>query len=130
MKLSRQNPNKKKTTHSIESAFIFLKQNNYELNKDTLPIFITILKHHGNLEDINELAYNLADSEEIIYKYPNILKKIKEIFIVAKINNDFEIEDCCDFFAEEPFIDYYKFTGIDNYFKIKETFAKLIFSDK
>ena len=43
------NSNNKKTTHALESSLLFLKESDYKLDKNTLPIFISILKHHGNL---------------------------------------------------------------------------------
>ncbi|MBN1798037.1 MAG: CRISPR-associated helicase Cas3' [Spirochaetales bacterium] len=122
--------NSEKTTHTLESALIFLKENSYTLNKETLPVFISILKHHGNLENVNDLASRLNYPTEILEKHKNFLIKIGEIQNVAGLINTFNLDSCCDYFYEEPFVEYYKFSGIDMYYKIKEVFSRLIFSDK
>lgn len=122
--------NSEKTTHSLESALIFLKENAYTLNKETLPIFISILKHHGNLENVNDLALKLNYPTEILEKHKNFEMMLDEIQKAAGLINDLNLDICCDYFDEEPFVDHYQFSGIDMYYKIKDSFSKLIFADK
>lgn len=124
------NNNSKKTTHALEGALLFLKECNYELNRKTLPIFISILKHHGNLENVNNLAEKLNYSQDILDSHDNLINVLNEIQKISGLTNDFNLDSCCDFFDEEPFVGYYNLSGIDLYFKIKEIFSRLIFADK
>ncbi|MEA3452418.1 MAG: CRISPR-associated helicase Cas3' [Bacteroidota bacterium] len=118
-----------KTIHALQGALIYLKQQGYKLNKKTLPVFISILKHHGNLENVNAIANALNYSEDLLNKYSTLLDDIEEIKKIIDDKNT-EIEDICDYFDEDDFVLEYNLGGINSYFKIKETFSKLIFSDK
>lgn len=128
--INSKDKTKNKTTHALAGTLIYLKSNNYNLNKESLAIFITILKHHGNLENVNSIANGLNDSEDILYKYSNLINLIKEIGNIINIENDFDIEEICDYFDEDEFVFEKNMSGIDSYFKIKEIFSKLIFADK
>jgi CRISPR-associated endonuclease/helicase Cas3 len=121
---------KVKTTHALTSAFIYLENQNYNLTKETLSVFISILKHHGNLENVNTIANGLNDSDDVKYKNPNLIEAISEISKIVKAENNFNIDHACDYFGEDEFVSAYKFSGIDSYFNIKEVFSKLIFADK
>ncbi len=120
-----------KTTHAFESAYIFLTYNNLKINLENLSIFLAILRHHGNLKNTNEYFENtLLNEEEILYSHPNFQKKIKKICKIANIELNVALEDYCELFDSENFIQTNNLTGLKTYFKIKEDFSKLIFADK
>ena len=84
----------KKTTHAFESSLIYLFLNELKIKPETVAIFISILKHHGNLENINELSDDkLSDEEDILYRYPNLEKKINRICDLSDINIDFKLNE-------------------------------------
>ena len=120
----------KKTIHALQGALIFFKEQGYELNKESLPIFITIFKHHSDLENVNAIANKLNDGEDIIYKYPNIEDSIEYILNIIGKNEQINIESIENYFDEDDFVAEYKLGGLDSYFKIKNVFSKLIFADK
>ena len=122
--------NQRKTTHSLESALIYLKEHKYLLDKNTLPEFVSILRRHGNLENIDDMAGNLNYTNDILESHENLIMALDEIQKASGLKNDFNLESCCDYFNEEPFVAGYKFSGIDMYYQIKEVFSKLIFADK
>ncbi len=123
------NQTNKKTTHALEGAFLFLQHKNYKLNKKNFSVFLSILKHHSNLENVNSIAERYNFDEDIIDQNPNLLENLKEISSI--INNiEFDLNQCCDLFDKDDFITTYDLSGIDEYFEIKETFSKLIFADK
>jgi len=121
----------KKTTHALESALIYLFNNNLEITSESFPIFISILKHHGDLENINSFVNEkLSDEGYISYRYPRLIDKIEHIKQHTDIELDFELNEFCDIFDEENFVKSNKLGGLRNYFRIKEVFSKLIFADK
>ncbi len=122
--------NKKKTTHSLIGALLFLFRQSYRLDKNSLPIFISIIKHHGNLEDVNTLAYDLSDEEDLLNEYPKLFEKIDEVKSITGIDGNLNLEDGCDFFESDNFVKNRNLSGIDSYYFIKEIFSKLIFADK
>ena len=130
--INPKHPNKKKTTHALIGALFFLAKHNYKLDKNSLPIFLSILKHHGSLEDVNTLAYDFSDCEDLIYDNPNIKKKLCEIESIIGSELNVKLEKCCDYFdsEDEEFVIENGLGTIDSYFQIKEVFSKLIFSDK
>lgn len=128
--IDENHPNKKKTTHSLESAFIFLSECDNQLDVNTFPVFMSIMKHHGNLENVNELSKRLDFSEYILSNFPNINRTITEILKIIKLDNNFNLEECCDFFDTDNFVNKYCLSGLNSYFQIKEVFSRLIFADK
>ena len=120
-----------KTTHAFESAFIFLTQNNLKISLENLTIFLSILRHHGNLKNTNEYFENeLLDEDEILYNYSNFQNKIRRICQIANIELKTDLGDFCELFDTEDFIQTNKLAGLKSYFKIKEDFSKLVFADK
>jgi CRISPR-associated endonuclease/helicase Cas3 len=125
-----EHSNKKKTTHALIGALLFLFQQGNRLDKNSLPVFLSILNHHGNLEDVNTLAYDLSDKEDLLNEYPRLIEKIDEIKSITGIEGNIDLEDCCDFFESDDFVQDRNLFGIDSYYCIKEIFSKLIFADK
>jgi len=121
---------KNKTTHALAGALIYLKSNSYELDKEKLAIFVSILKHHGNLENVNSIANGLNCSDDLLYKFPKLDNSICEILSTINGTCDFDIESACEYFEHDDFVFEKELFGIDEYFKIKEVFSKLIFADK
>jgi len=130
--INPKHPNKKKTTHALIGALFFLAKHNYKLDKNSLPIFLSILKHHGNLEDVNTLAYDFSDCEDLLYDNPKIIDKLNEIESIIGSELNVNLEKCCDCFDsdDEEFVIENDLGTIDSYFQIKEVFSKLIFADK
>jgi CRISPR-associated endonuclease/helicase Cas3 len=126
------NPCKKKTIHSIIGAMIYLADNGYHLDKNTFPIFFSILKHHLNLEDVCAMAEEMNDNEFLLAKYPNLIDKIDEIKNIIRYNSNVDLEKCCDFFDSDydNFVKINELNSIHEYFLIKDVFSKLIFADK
>ena len=128
--INPEHRNKKKTTHALIGALLFLYQQGNQLDKASLPVFLSILKHHGNLEDVNTLAYDLSDAGDLENAFPGLIKKMAEVIKIAKIEGCFNLEECSEFFDDEDFVSKNNLGGIDSYFNIKEVFSKLIFADK
>lgn len=121
----------KKTTHALESALIYFFENNLEITSENFPIFISILKHHGDLENVNSIANErLSDENYLSNRYPRLKEKIEYVKQHIGIDLDFELDEFCEFFDKEDFVKSNDFGGLDNYFMIKEIFSKLIFADK
>jgi CRISPR-associated endonuclease/helicase Cas3 len=122
----------RKTTHSLEGALSYLKAKNLEVHPEIFTIFFSILKHHGNLENVNTLIEDvLSDSEFIKDRYPKIVTKLKEIDYIIGFNKEYDLEEICSIFeGEEDFVKNHHLNSLENYFKIKEVFSKLIFADK
>ncbi|HET56570.1 MAG TPA: CRISPR-associated endonuclease Cas3'', partial [Ignavibacteria bacterium] len=123
----------KKTTHSFESAVFFLKNNGLEINEQSFSIFLSILRHHGKLENVDELAYALSSEDYIEEKHPNLQECIEHISAITGKKLDFNLDEVIDLFDTDTgsFVKDHQFDkDISLYFKIKETFSKLIFSDK
>ena len=121
---------KKKTIHALQGALLYLKMKNYHLDNKSFSVFNAILKHHGNLEDVNSIANDLNDSEEVLYRHTNLLHSIKEISEILNLDMDFDIEKCCKYFNFDDFVTEHELGGLDTHFKIKDIFSKLIFTDK
>ncbi|MBU0992172.1 MAG: CRISPR-associated helicase Cas3' [Proteobacteria bacterium] len=116
--------------HSLEGAFFYLVHNRMVFDIDSFGVFLSILKHHGNLEDVQTLAEDLFDEDSIRRHHPDLFDTIKHIQATTGLNIDFDLETCCDSFDTESFVKDNHLAGLDSYFRIKETFSKLIFADK
>ena len=124
-------PNNRKTTHAFVGALFYFVKQNYYLDNTSLAVFLSILKHHGNLADVNDIAYDLNDDEYLFNDYPELIEKLNEIKKIINFERDIDLDKFCEFFDfEENFVVENNLGGIDSYFKIKEVFSKLIFSDK
>lgn len=121
----------KKTTHALEGAIIYFFAQDSKIDKNTFPIFLSILKHHGDLENINDLANETLSCEShYSERYSNLEDKIKYISQYSAINIDFDMDGLLETFDDEEFVKNNNLGGLDNYFKIKEIFSRLIFADK
>jgi CRISPR-associated endonuclease/helicase Cas3 len=121
----------KSTTHTLESALIFLESKGYELTPEIFAVFYAILKHHGNLEDTGAYFYNyLGDPDDVEDHHPGIEKQLETICQRLGRPNLPDIKTICDLFDEDEFIEENSLNGLHVYFHIKEIFSRLIFSDK
>jgi len=117
--------------HSLEGAIFYLLYNNMEIEVESFGIFLSILKHHGNLPDIDCIAEDLLADEDYILRYhPDLTDTIQQIQKVIKTNIHFELEDCCEIFDTESFVNDNNLDGLYSFFRIREIFSKLIFADK
>ena len=116
--------------HAHAGAFVFLAYAGMEMDCETFGVFLSILKHHGNLPDVQALADVLMDDEAIRYDHPELPNSIKQIQEDTGIRFDFGLEDICELFDHESFVRNYGLTGLSSYFMIKEIFSRLIFADK
>lgn len=129
--INPENANKQKTKHALVGALLYCAKNNFELDKNSFPIFLTILKHHGNLEDVNTMTYNnLSDEEYLLHNNPNLENGIKEVQSIIEYECNIDFDEFCEYFDVEDFVSENNLGGIDAYFQIKEVFSKLIFADK
>lgn len=128
--INPDNPNTRKTTHALIGALLYFAKNNHQLDKKSFLIFLSVLKHHGNLEDVNAMAENLNYEEDLLYDNPNLEIALTEIQSIIGKELAIDINEFCEFFNEEDFVFEKHLNGIDTYFQIKEVFSKLIFADK
>ncbi len=121
----------KKTTHALEGALFFLSQKEYRFSKETFAVFLSVLRHHGDLENTNAyLEHGFSDSEELLYQYPNLEKRLNLIRTRANLENVPNIEKVCELFEADNFVKKNRLNSIETYFFLKEVFSKLIFADK
>jgi len=121
----------KKTTHALEGAILYFFSQDYKIDDNTFPIFLSILKHHGDLENINFLANETLSCEShFSERYSNLAEKIKYISKYLTYNVDFDLDRFLDVYDDEEFVNNNNLGELENYFKIKEIFSRLIFADK
>jgi len=116
---------KLKTTHTLESAFIyFFTRANKDIN--FIANFFTILKHHSDLPDID---YFLSNAGLTKAKVADKLKKIDEIAQRANLDIDIDLYDFVDYFLdlENELSKYY---GLESFFIFKKRYSRLILADK
>lgn len=120
---------KVKTTHALESALYFLLRNDLMFDKNSFAIFFTILKHHGDLPDVDEYILNTFDDDD---KLTKAYYRIKEICRKTGLQFDLkkDINELIELFDEDEFTGCMDLKGIDSYFNLKDVFSKLIFADK
>ena len=119
------------TTHTLESALIFLESKGYELDPEIFATFYAILKHNGNLENTEEYFYNkLGDPDDVEDMHPDMGTRLKIICQRLGGRELPDIETACDLLGQDDFIEEKRLNGIQTYFLIKEVFSRLIFSDK
>jgi len=118
--------NKLKTTHTLESAYLYFC-NEENKNIEFLANFFTILKHHANLPD---LAYYMNQYLSTIDNKIdcNRLEIFETISKIAQINFNNDIYGFMDFFDDVSDSDTYKKT--ENFFLFKERYSRLILADK
>lgn len=116
---------KLKTTHTLESAFIyFFTRANKDIN--FLANFFAILKHHSDLPDIDYFISNTGSTKA---KVTDRLKKIDEIAQRANLDIDIDLYDFVDYFLdlENELSKYY---GLESFFIFKKRYSRLILADK
>lgn len=116
---------KLKTTHTLESAFIyFFARANKDIN--FLANFFAILKHHSDLPDIDYFLSSIGSTKA---KLIDRLKKIDEIAKRANLDIDIDIYDFVDYFLdlENELSKYY---GLESFFIFKKRYSRLILADK
>jgi CRISPR-associated endonuclease/helicase Cas3 len=121
----------RKTTHALEGAILYFFAKDRKMDDNTFPIFLSILKHHGNLENINSLANDTLSCEShFSERYPKLEEKIEYISKYLTDSIDFDFDEFLGVFDDEEFVHNNNLGGLNNYFKIKEIFSRLIFADK
>jgi CRISPR-associated endonuclease/helicase Cas3 len=117
--------------HSLEGALFFLFYNDLGIDIDLFGIFLSILKHHGNLPDVNPLAEDmLADEDYIFRNHPDLTDTVRQIQTIIETKLDFDLEKFCEIFDTESFVNDNNLSGLYSFFRIREIFSKLIFADK
>ena len=116
---------KLKTTHTLESAFIyFFARANKDIN--FLANFFAILKHHSDLPDIDYFLSSIGSTKA---KLIDRLKKIDEVAQRANLDIDIDLYDFVDYFLdlENELSKYY---GLESFFIFKKRYSRLILADK
>ncbi|ASM36686.1 CRISPR-associated helicase Cas3' [Campylobacter sputorum] len=122
---------KLKTTHSFESAYVYFFTRE-DKDIDFIINLAVILKHHSNLKDFKTLINDLTLIEQNLTVPSienNILSSIKSANLDTQILSKDKIYKFIDFF-EEILENSEEFRKIENFFKFKDRFSKLILSDK
>ena len=121
----------KRTTHALESAFIYLLLKNYQFSPETFTVFISILKHHGDLEDINSTLYDkYSFLDTLLENHSDFQEKIRKICKKIHLESDIDAERFCSLFDTETFVEDNSLNSIQTYFNLKDIFSRLIFADK
>ncbi|MBT3178138.1 MAG: CRISPR-associated helicase Cas3' [Desulfobacula sp.] len=121
----------RRTTHALESALIYLMNKNYKITPESFAIFYAVLKHHGDLADTNNfLDDKLSFIDDLLETYPDLEKRLEKICDRIDLSLDLDLEEFCNLFDLEDFVEEYDLVAFENYFLIKDVFSRLIFSDK
>lgn len=117
--------NKLKTTHTLESAYLYFC-NQEDRDNDFLANFFAILRHHSDLPNITQM---MNDYLAILDNYiSDRLESIKDIATIANIDFDEDIYQFMDFFDEQSDRNGYKL--IETFFLFKKRYSRLILADK
>lgn len=116
--------------HAHAGALFFLAYAGVVLDRESFGVFISILKHHGDLPDVQDLADDLMDNEAIRHVHVELPDSIQKIQSDLGIQVDFDLEVLCEVFDHESFVKAHTLNGLPSYFRIKEIFSRLIFADK
>lgn len=125
--------NRLKTTHSLESAYIYFFIQN-DKNIDFIINLCAILKHHSNLENFESMLNYLTciennlNSDEKISNITSSLKAADLRDFLEIIQKD-KIYEFADFF-DDILNEVKNFFKIENFFKFKDRYSKLILADK
>ena len=105
----------RKTTHALEGAILYFFAQDRKMDDNTFPIFLSILKHHGNLENINSLANDTLSCEShFSERHPKLEEKIKYISKYLTDNIDFELDEFIEVIDDEDFVNINYLVGLDN----------------
>ncbi len=118
--------NKLKTTHTLESAYLYFC-NEDEKNNVFLANFFAILKHHTSLSDIQK---DMNVYLSVIDKNINDerLKSIEAISHKSDIQFNDDIGEFMDYFEDLYEENFYQTT--QNFFLFKKRYSRLILADK
>lgn len=118
-----------KTKHATLGAFYFLLTSRLRIDKKTFAIFLSILKHHGDLPNVDDYVLNTFDDDEMI---EDDFERITAICNNIESRSTFkhDADDLIELFDEEEFTACRNLKGLDSYFGVKAVFSKLIFADK
>ncbi len=121
--------NSDKTRHAFNSAIFFLLNNNLKIDKESFAIFFSILKHHGDLLDVDTYILDNLDDED---KFEESFESVSSICRQVSLSwsSEKEAGDLIEIFDTDSFSQDYNLRGLDSYFKIKEVFSRLVFADK
>lgn len=124
------NPQKAaKTRHTLKGALYYLLQEKLLIRQESFSIFFSILRHHGDLPDVNDYVLrNLGDMD-------GLEETVKEIHLICQqvsipLESEQEANDVIELFDTETFTDDHYLNGLETYFETKEVFSRLIFADK
>lgn len=116
--------NKLKTTHTLESAYLYFC-NEKNRDNDFLANFFAILRHHSDLPNIVQMINDyLSVLDNFIY---NRVESIKEIATAANIYFE-DIYKFMDFFDELS--DQANYQNLNTFFLFKQRYSRLILADK
>ena len=116
--------------HAHAGAFFYLAWAKMALNPETFGVFLSILKHHGDLPDVQDIAEDLMDDDTIRNVHKELPDSMQQIQEALRIRVDFDLEEMCELFDREAFVNDYGLSGLPSYFRIKTIFSRLIFADK
>jgi len=116
--------NRLKTTHTLESAFLYFYNEDYQKD-DFLPNFFAILKHHGSLSDIKEDMNSYLSTIDN-YIDDTRLESIKDIATKSNIKFDNDIYEFMDFFEDLYEESFYQ--SIREFFSLQKTVLSFDFS--
>lgn len=116
--------------HALEGALFFLAWCGMRLDVESFAIFLSVIKHHGNLEDVQALADDLTDEDTILHRHPDLHDSIRDIIAATGLDIEFDLESCCEIFDSEFFVKENRLDGLASFFRIRELFSELVFADK
>jgi len=118
----------KKTTHAIEGGYLFPFLID-RIDKDFLPTFFSIVKHHLSLSNIKDDVYKYGNNFDNDFKSEQWIRKIKTIKHNLGVSVEDDAEDFHGLFRQ--FYDNLEsFMGIEAFFLFKQRYSRLILVDK
>lgn len=119
------------TTHALESALVYLAQKGMEITTPAFAAFLSILKHHGDLEDTAPFLYNkFGDADDLDDDPGELENRLESVCRRLGGHPVPDPEEACDLLGSDDLISTHDLQGLGTYFTIKEVFSRLIFSDK
>jgi CRISPR-associated endonuclease/helicase Cas3 len=118
--------NKLKTTHTLESGYLYFS-NESRREEQFLANFFAIIKHHGSLSNIKEEMNSYLSTIDN-YIDDTRLESIEDIAIKSNIKFDNDIYEFMDFFEDLYEESFYQ--SIESFFLFKKRYSRLILADK
>jgi CRISPR-associated endonuclease/helicase Cas3 len=117
--------NKLKTTHTLESAYLYFC-NEETRDNNFLANFFAILRHHSDLPNIVQM---INDYLAVLDNFINDrVESIKDIATTANIDFNEDIYEFMDFFDELS--DQSNYQNLNTFFLFKQRYSRLILADK